>query len=288
MHSCNYWILPCAIIYAQINKNFADDLEKTKPKPTPFQDFDYLVYSQRWPITACTVWEEHAKDNQCGMPPDLTEWTVHGIWPSKIGEEGPFFCDSSIHFDPGQLEPLMNDLTTRWTNIEASTKPDSFWKHEWDKHGTCADVLPELNSVYNFFKKGLELNIEYSLTAILAKSNIVPNAKGYTVEDLHNSIKSATNKNPSIECITDREGQSLINEIRICLDKDLEVIDCDVTNTTGLSNCSLKKPVMYYATLPNNTASDEAYEQMCLENVQQEENLFNWYLLFKFITWFTF
>lgn len=125
---------------------------KNNPTPTPYHDWDYLLYSQRWPITACSQWEEAGKDHTCSLPVDKSLWTVHGIWPTKIGTEGPLFCPSAIHFDPQQLTPVMNDLKVLWINVEANTKPLSFWKHEWKKHGTCASVLPQLDSVTNYFK----------------------------------------------------------------------------------------------------------------------------------------
>ena len=36
-------------------------------------------------------------------------------------------------------------------------------KHEWDKHGTCAMSLDALGSEYKYFKKGLDLNLQYNL-----------------------------------------------------------------------------------------------------------------------------
>ena len=38
-----------------------------------------------------------------------------------------------------------------------------FRKHEWEKHGTCAQDLPETRGEYNYFKKGLELYHKYNI-----------------------------------------------------------------------------------------------------------------------------
>ena len=38
-----------------------------------------------------------------------------------------------------------------------------FWRHEWEKHGTCASIKPEVSGIYKFFNKTLELNRKYDL-----------------------------------------------------------------------------------------------------------------------------
>ncbi|KAG5866222.1 hypothetical protein JTB14_033438 [Gonioctena quinquepunctata] len=235
---------------------------KHGPKPTPYHDWDYLMFSQRWPITSCSQWEESKPDNTCSLPSDRSQWTIHGIWPTKIGQEGPFFCPSAIHFDPGQLDPFMNDLKEHWTNVEANTKLYSFWKHEWDKHGTCSSTLPALDSVTNFFTQGLAWQKQFKLADILEQSRITPRSTGYTPEQIFDAVKFYTKVDPIVQCVTDRISKdSMISEIRICFNKTFELIDCDHTNPINkmkgsiLSNCNLKKPVMYLATVPTNDIS---------------------------------
>lgn len=89
------------------------------------------------------------------MPTDNKTWSVHGVWPTKTGEDGPYFCDSAIKFDPTLLAPIESDLEQYWVNIEGNTKKYSFWEHEWKKHGTCAVTLPQLDSLLNYFQQGL-------------------------------------------------------------------------------------------------------------------------------------
>lgn len=270
--------------------------QKHGPTPTPYHDWDYVIFSQRWPVTACSQWEDANKINTCQMPPDLDMWTVHGIWPTKIGTEGPLYCPSSVHFDPDQLTSIMEDLKAYWTNVEANTKANSFWKHEWDKHGTCAVILPELNSVTNYFKKGLEWNKVYMLNEILANSKVVPGATGYTVEQIYDAIKAHTNVNPMIQCVTDQHTkESLISEIRICFNKSLELIDCDQTSpinrrSTGIiTNCSLKKTVMYFAEVPTKQISYQMdyVDEYFKKHFEEQMYYMKMYRFLKFIIWFT-
>lgn len=95
-----------------------------------------------------------SKTNKCSFPKFKGIWTIHGVWPTKLGTIGPALCNKTWHFDPAKLEPLLDDLDTFWLNIETNTPKDSFWKHEWEKHGTCAAELPELDSEDKYFGKG--------------------------------------------------------------------------------------------------------------------------------------
>lgn len=272
-------------------------LHKHGPTPTPYHDWDYLMFSQRWPITGCSEWEESNPSHTCNLPPDKDEWIIHGIWPTKTGTEGPLFCPSAIHFDPDQLEPLMDDLKIQWTNIEANTSPNSFWKHEWNKHGTCASVLPNLNSVTNYFRQGLVWNKQFKLVDILSQSKIFPGKSGYTPQQIYDAVKLSIKTNPIIQCTTDKiTKESMINEIRICFNKSLELVDCDHTNPVDsiqsgalISNCNLKKEVMYYAEVP---ARDMSYEldyidEVFRKHVEEQMYYLRLYKVLKFLIWFT-
>ncbi|KAK9880053.1 hypothetical protein WA026_008563 [Henosepilachna vigintioctopunctata] len=252
-------------------------------------DWDYLMYSQRWPISACVAWEEKSKSNVCSLPKDPNTWLVHGLWPTKTGTNGPNKCNSAIHFDPDQLEPLLDDLNNHWTNIEGHTKQYSFWSHEWNKHGTCASVLPQLDSVYNYFKKGLDFNKDFDILKTLSASNIVPNMNNYTIEDISNAVQKNLGKVPQIECIVDSKTKdSLLSEIRLCLNKSFELIDCTSVGL-ALSNCSTKKPLKYLKDVPGEMAKAnvDGYNVNPEEILSREEMLREWYILIKFLIWFT-
>ena len=36
-------------------------------------------------------------------------------------------------------------MQAHWTNIHANSPEDGFWRHEWEKHGTCAIQLPPMD-----------------------------------------------------------------------------------------------------------------------------------------------
>lgn len=256
---------------------------------TSNQGWDIIVFSQRWPITVCTDWQESKPDNRCNLPPNNNLWTVHGIWPNKIGTKGPFFCNKTWHFDPNELKPILNDLKLYWTNVEANTPLYSLWQHEWTKHGTCAAQLPSIDSQLSYFTKGLEWIQQFGMANILAKNNIKPSPRGYSVQDINSAIKDLLNKNPEIECVIDKHTKlELISEIRICFNRNLTLIDCDLIkgNTPGdsiLTNCDLNKPVMYLDKLSE--TSWQLDERRPLQ--QYIDRLYKMHKLLQFLIWFT-
>ncbi|XP_017784591.1 PREDICTED: ribonuclease Oy [Nicrophorus vespilloides] len=256
-------------------------------------EWDLLIFTQHWPITVCTEWQESKVDNECRLPPKKNLWTVHGVWPTRMGTIGPAYCNNSWPFEPKKLSPILNELQVYWINIEANTPPYSFWQHEWSKHGTCAAELDSLNNELNYFKTGLQWIQLYGMGNILAKANIKPDSKGYNIYEIYGAIKKLMHKNPVVECVWDKKLKALLlSEIRICFDKKLTLIDCDgvkemfenVKDINGiLTNCDPNQSIMYYNKVPVlkrlvvETESSKYYKQ-----------LLQLYNTIQYLIWFTF
>ncbi|KAF5298227.1 hypothetical protein FQA39_LY02651 [Lamprigera yunnana] len=268
--------------------------------------WDVLVFSQRWPITACSQWLKENVNNSCALPEDDLIWTVHGIWPTKSGNhKGPSNCNESWHFDESSVLPIEPDLKQLWTNLENNTKPTSLWKHEWEKHGTCAVTLLQLNNELKYFTKGLDLIKSYNMKNILSQRSIIPSLDGcYTAESFSYAIKNVLNYNPIIQCVVDIDSKkSLISELHICFDKSFNLMDCDcvkgrfeaVKDGDVITDCSLKK-LIYYPTevLPSSEESlyqlsyFDSDEQSTFEDLLKTRNYWiGIYKTLKFLIWAT-
>ncbi|XP_023955133.2 ribonuclease Oy [Bicyclus anynana] len=218
-------------------------------------DFDLLIFTQQWPATACKEWKKKDHSHSCSMPPKVDSWSIHGIWPTKLGEMGPSFCNRTWLFDPEQIRPIEDQLESVWVNIFAGTSLYSLWSHEWTKHGTCAAVLDKFNSEFKYFSMGLEWLQQYSMSNILQSNNIVPsNTQQYAIEDINKAVKEKLGVDPVIECKKE-DGENYISEIRICFTKDLKITNCDgvlfpvvYSNIDGesiLTNCDKSMKVTY-------------------------------------------
>ncbi|XP_015518897.2 ribonuclease Oy [Neodiprion pinetum] len=214
------------------------------------ENFDVIVFTQHWPETVCSQWKEKVPSHRCFLPRQ-EEWTIHGIWPTQFHKIGPLFCNKTQGFNASTLIPIIHQLDEKWINIEDGTPHFSFWKHEWDKHGTCASVLDPLNTELKYFQKGLDLLKEYDMTHVLAKAGIFV-GQAYAVEQIISGVEKILGKTIEVECIKNpKTHESYIFEIRICLDKGLKLTDCN--NIVDFpSNCDRKKPVNYPSAVPSN------------------------------------
>ena len=166
---------------------------------------------------------------------------MHGIWPTKTGTEGPVNCNKSATWSVDPVKPLVTELEAVWTNLESDTTYDSFWSHEWLKHGTCAQNLPALVGEYNFFNVPLTLrDTKYDFYSALSQANITPDAdKKFSHAEFTAALSGAYGKDAEVWCAYDK-GTKLhyVAEIRLCLDKTFALIDCPA-GKPAMRNASL-------------------------------------------------
>ncbi|CAD6219361.1 GSCOCG00004931001-RA-CDS [Cotesia congregata] len=51
---------------------------------------------------------------------------------------------------------------------------ESFWKHEWDAHGSCLSLVAALNNIEKYFGKSLEMYEELNINSKLDNKNFKP------------------------------------------------------------------------------------------------------------------
>lgn len=132
---------------------------------------------------------------------------------------------------------------------------------------------------------------------ILLENGVVPMDTGYKVNDIFYAVRNNLSKVPSIQCVVDKEtNQSMISEIRLCFDKNLTLIDCDVKklkkeqydfvgNDTILTNCKLDQLIIYPAVPVNETKGLEFEETNSF--FEAFGNLLELYKLLLFLIWMT-
>lgn len=87
-----------------------------------------------------------------------TRYTIHGLWPEYTIHKWPQFCNKTEYhnFNETKIKTWhrIDEMHKHWPScIHQPHKDDySFWKHEWEKHGTCTNM-----TVLEFFSKTLDL-----------------------------------------------------------------------------------------------------------------------------------
>jgi len=189
-------------------------------------EWDHIVYAQQWPESACQ-YENSTGRHTCEIPSQTKTWTVHGLWPSLGDSRGPSYCNDSWGFDASKIESILPQMKSNWPNLFTDTELTSFWKHEWEKHGTCAASLDSLRGELKYFSTGLSLNKKYDILGVLSRRGISPSrTREYGMEDIIGILQDEFGHQACIGCTYSEDIGQLLYQTYICLDKGLSIIDC--------------------------------------------------------------
>ena len=183
-------------------------------------DFDYYVLSLGWSPTWCALTGDGRRDPQCDAGTGFG-FTLHGLWPQY--EEGwPQYC-RTVERDPTRGE------TAAMADIMGGA---GLAFHEWKKHGRCTGL-----SAGQYFDLSRQAYDAVKLPEILqglSKDIALPAS---VVEEAF--LESNPNLKREMVTVTCEDG--MIDEVRICLDRDLSPRRC---GDDVIRDCRLKDAVM--------------------------------------------
>lgn len=172
--------------------------------------YDFFLLVTQWDITECSCCFSCTSTNQF--------FTMHGLWPNDSDGDYPCNC-SDVPFDPSAIQSIITSMNTYWLSLNGPSQ--SFWEHEWSKHGTCAsDIFPDQLS---YFTGALQARQKYDVVAALARANLSPsNTVGFTMQQFKNAVATAYGAAPAVQC--DQNGN--IETITQCLSKNMTTMAC--------------------------------------------------------------
>ncbi|USP73158.1 ribonuclease m [Curvularia clavata] len=150
-------------------------------------------------------------------------WTIHGLWPDRCDGSYDANCDSSRSYS--NISAILNSfgatdllsyMSTYWKDYQGND--ESFWYHEWAKHGTCISTLePDCytdhkatEEVVDFFQKTVDLFKTLPSYEWLKEAGITPSTtQTYTFDAIQKAIQA---KRPDVEVTLGCRSGSL-NEI---------------------------------------------------------------------------
>ncbi|XP_059032530.1 ribonuclease T2 [Mustela lutreola] len=195
------------------------------PTSSDNHEWKKLIMVHHWPVTVCKEVEKDCRD-----PPDY--WTIHGLWPDRAEE-----CNGSWPFNFEEIKDFLPEMKMYWPDVIHPLNHSHFWKHEWEKHGTCAAQLDALNSQKKYFGGSLGLYEKLELNSILQKLGIKPSINYYQISDIKDALASMYGVVPKVQCLPPKQGEEVqtIGQIELCFTKDLRLRNCTEPGELGES-----------------------------------------------------
>lgn len=168
-------------------------------------DFDYYVAALSWSATWCALQGDMRRDPQCAAGQGIT-FVLHGLWPQH--EEGwPSYC-RTVERDP--------------TRGETAAVADVFGGagaafYQWKKHGRCSGL-----SAKDYFARARQVRDAVRIPEVFGKIDRRLTVPAGVVEEAF----TETNRALTPEMVTVTCEAGLIDEVRICLTKDLSPRPC--------------------------------------------------------------
>ncbi|KAH8914203.1 ribonuclease T2 [Atractiella rhizophila] len=142
-------------------------------------------------------------------------WTIHGLWPDLCDGGFNDTCDSSRQYSGSKLSGWLSQkapdtlsfMQSYWQDI--SGDDESFWEHEWGKHGTCISTLDP--SCYDGYEEGDETIDFFTQTVALFKTvptydwlsaaGISPSSSAtYTLSQIESALQDAFGQPVYVAC----------------------------------------------------------------------------------------
>ncbi|MFS8028929.1 putative ribonuclease T(2) [Helianthus anomalus] len=189
------------------------------------KDFDFFYFVQQWPAAYCDS-RRGCCYPKTGKPAE--DFSIHGLWPNNLDGSYPSNCDPSNRFDGSKVSDLKSVLQEHWPTLTCPSGDSlKFWRHEWKKHGTCAESIFDERG---YFEAALSLKKKANLLHALEVAGIRP-ADGifYTLAQIKDAITKGVGYAPFIECNVDSSGYHQLYQVYQCVDASASnFIECPV------------------------------------------------------------
>ncbi len=184
-------------------------------------DFDYYVMSLSWTPTWCELTGDARSSPQCDSAQGFG-FTLHGLWPQYADGGYPSFCRTTARNPSRAMSNNMADIMG--TSGLA-------W-YQWKKHGRCSGL--SASEYYALARKAYGVVNRPEIFRKL-KTDITLPASVVEAAFLETNPTLLQNQ-ITITCQSHK-----IQEVRICLTKDLELMKCgyDVSRDCALRNAGM-------------------------------------------------
>lgn len=168
-------------------------------------EFDYYVLSLSWSPSWCALTGDARGEDQCDQSHDHG-FTLHGLWP-QYDTGWPSFCPTTQRAPSRQMTRDMADIMG---------SAGLAW-HQWDKHGRCSGL-----SAADYYATARTAYGQVKRPAIFRRLLKPVRLPASVVQDAF--IEANPGLSADMVTVTCKAGY--LQEVRICLTKDLEPRVC--------------------------------------------------------------
>ncbi|XP_040040416.2 ribonuclease T2-like [Gasterosteus aculeatus] len=186
------------------------------PGKKPFCSWKCLLFTLQWPGAFCQSLD---KETLCKIPPSINNWTIHGLWPQKVGR-----CCSCWPMFQSDVQELDPELNQHWPSLLKTQPSFHFWKQEWEKHGVCAACVEGMNSPLRYFQISLKLRGQFDIQRLLQEAGINPSCeRPYKLEEVHPVLAPHLGDKHEVQCVTGDQGREVWFQVKIPISRNLTV-----------------------------------------------------------------
>ncbi|MFW2588740.1 ribonuclease T2 family protein [Sagittula sp. SSi028] len=176
-------------------------------------EFDYYVMALSWSPTWCSLEGDARNSPQCD---EDFGWVLHGLWP-QYHRGWPAYCPT-VERNPSrgqtaEMADIMGTSGLAW--------------HQWKKHGVCSGL-----SASQYYDLSRDAFATVTRPEIFRKLDKAVKLPASVVEDAF--LQANPDLDADMVTVTCREGY--IQEVRVCLSKDLDPVPC---GRDVIRDCSL-------------------------------------------------
>lgn len=168
-------------------------------------DFDYYVASLSWSATWCALEGDMRRDPQCAAGQGI-DFVLHGLWPQlEVG--WPSYC-RTVERDPSRAE------TAAVADVFGGAGAAFY---QWKKHGRCSGLPAR-----DYFAMARKVREGVQVPEVLSRIDRRLELPARVIEEAF--AEANPGLTPGMVTVTCQAG--LIDEVRICLTKDLTPRPC--------------------------------------------------------------
>lgn len=187
---------------------FSLDAKKRATRASSGQSFDYFLLVLSYAPDFCAQAAGQKDPQECGKGRKLS-FVVHGLWPQAESGRGPENCGGSP-LNSNLIQPML-----------AYIPSESLIRHEWSTHGTCtgstaSDYFAQVRKARDAVK------LPEDLSAPTGQLSLSPG-------EIEAKFQAANSTYPAESFRTSCYNDGELQEVRICLQKDLKPRSCPVS-----------------------------------------------------------